>query len=109
MTTKSAQIYINQYLENNSGVSASQLCQQLIEQHGLSRDTYSTGRPKLYVDVVKYLERLQKNGQLEAVERSQVDCQYKVISTIIPEDLNNDKVESVVENNKNDDLQMSLF
>lgn len=112
MTGKSAQSYINQYLKENTKISATDLCQHLITNHGFSSDAYSTGRPKLYVDVVKYLENLQKNGHLDALEKNQENCKYKVLTVEIPDDSHkgSDKIEE--DDNKNDDyedLQMTLF
>lgn len=113
MPTKSSQSYINQYLENNTGVSATELCQHLIEHQGFSRETYSTGRPKLYVDVVKYLEKLQRSGHLQAIEKNQDDCRYEVLSNGISEELINENTVTEKDNSKKEDeqenLQMSLF
>ncbi|MCM3443672.1 DUF3895 domain-containing protein [Metabacillus halosaccharovorans] len=112
MTAKSANSYINQYLEKNSRMSATELCNHLIADHGFSRDTYSTGRPKLYTDVVKYLEKLHRTGHLEAIERNQEDCKYEVLSVDISEEWNKEYVVTEKEHNtgdKRDELQMSLF
>ncbi|WP_176551174.1 DUF3895 domain-containing protein [Bacillus sp. AFS040349] len=111
METKSAHNYINEYLEINPGVSATELCQHLITNHGFSKDAYSTGRPKLYVDVVKYLEKLHRNGYLEAIIRDQEDCKYEVLSAVIPEE-KKEYVETEKEHDEFDkqkDLQMTLF
>lgn len=112
MTGKSAQSYINQYLKENTEISATNLCQHLITNHGFSSDAYSTGRPKLYIDVVKYLENLQKNGHLDAVEKNQENCIYKVLTVEVPDNFHNESDKIEEDNNKNDDdedLQMTLF
>jgi hypothetical protein len=62
MENKSLQAYIDQYLETHKDVSAMELCTYLIGSNGDSKKLYSTGRPKIYIDVVFYLEILLKRG-----------------------------------------------
>ncbi|XQY92690.1 DUF3895 domain-containing protein [Metabacillus sp. HB246100] len=105
---------IYHHLKNNKQVSATTLCNFLIEEHGFTSKTFSTGRPKLYVDVVSYLEELHRRGTINAISRDQVDCIYEVIETdklnIKQEEAENkEKLQVKKEEVHEEELQLSLF
>ena len=106
MENKNLQVYIEQYLENHQDVSAMELCTYLIEQNGASPKQYSTGRPKIYIDVVVYLEHLLKRGNLSEVKRDREDCIYQVESVQID---SSKPVDTVEEIEQGADLQLSFF
>jgi hypothetical protein len=90
-------------------VSANELSHYLIENHSVSNKSYSTGRPKIYFDIVIYLEFLQRKGILTEQKKDRNDCIYEVISTNIQ-----DNVEPIDGKAKDydeiqEDLQMTLF
>jgi hypothetical protein len=106
MENKNLQVYIDQYIEAHKDVSAMELCTYLIEQNGASTKQYSTGRPKIYIDVVAYLELLLKRGNLSEVKRNREDCIYQVESVQIDSSKPVDTIEEV---EQEVDLQLSFF
>lgn len=106
MGNKNLQVYIDQYIEAHKDVSAMELCTYLIEQNGASTKQYSTGRSKIYIDVVAYLELLLKRGNLSEVKRDREDCIYQVESVQIASSKPVDKIEEV---EQEVDLQLSFF
>ena len=106
MKNKSLQVYIDQYLETHKDVSAMELCTYLIENNGASKKQYSTGRPKVYIDVVFYLEILLKRGNLSEVKRDREDCIYQVESVHIDSYKPIDTFEEIEQDT---DLQLSFF
>ncbi|QGQ45312.1 DUF3895 domain-containing protein [Metabacillus sediminilitoris] len=103
MDKRNLHIFIDQFLENNNKVSAIALCDHLIQNHGLSNKNYSTGRPKIYIDVVLYLEKLLSRGVLSEVQRDRDHCIYEVSSKIPP------VISDEEEENKANEEQLSLF
>lgn len=101
---------IASYIENHDQISAMELCNELIGNYGFSDKQYSTGRPKLYVDVVIYLEKLIKSDVLKSLEKDQNDCKYQVVSKFI-QDPQPQIEENVEDSNDHEDgdIQLSLF
>jgi hypothetical protein len=106
MKNKNLQVHIDHYLEKHKDVSATELCTYLIENNGFSKKQYSTGRPKIYIDVVYYLESLLKRGLLSEVKRDRENCIYQVESVHIS--LYKPIVE-IEEFEHDTDLQLSFF
>ena len=106
---------VRNYIEKHSEISALDLCNDLIENHGFSDKTFSTGRYRLYVDVVAYLEKLLKSHSLKAVERNRVDCKYEVLTVELPDPLPPSKVKEdkkeieAIEDFEDGEVQLSLF
>ncbi len=69
---------INDYLNQEKKVSALALTHYLIESQGYSNKLFSTGRPKLYVNVVIYLEKLEKQGIIKSIKKDVSDCRYEL-------------------------------
>ena len=101
---------IASYIEKHDQISAMTLCNELIENYGFSDKQFSTGRPKLYVEVVIYLEKLLKSDVLKSLEKDQHDCRYEVVSKVI-QDPESKSEENVEENTDHEDgdMQLSLF
>lgn len=106
MKTKNLQVDIDQYLETHKDVSAMELCTYLIEHKGVSKKQYSTGRPKIYIDTVLYLEILLKRGNLSEVKRDREDCIYQVESVHIDSYKTTGTIEEIEQDT---DLQLSFF
>lgn len=101
---------INDYLNQEKKVSALALTHYLIESQGYSDKLFSTGRPKLYVDVFIYLEKLEKQGIIKSIKKDVNDCKYELRLDQIDEvDLEmNVSIDKKV-NLKMEDTQLSLF
>lgn len=109
------QLDVQSYIKRHSEISALDLCNDLIENHGFSDKTFSTGRYRLYVDVVAYLEKLLKNHSLKALDRNRVDCKYEVLTAELqdplpPPKVNEDKKDNeAIEDFEDGEVQLSLF
>ncbi|MBT2218606.1 DUF3895 domain-containing protein [Virgibacillus dakarensis] len=69
------------YLTNleQSYVTASEICEELIQFHGAPNDTFSSGRYKVFPHVCSYLESLCEKGILEFMgKRGAIDRVYEV-------------------------------
>ena len=53
--------------EVKAGLSVKQICQKLINEKGLSSETYSQGTPKLYPQLMIYLSH-QENVKLDKID-----------------------------------------
>ncbi|MCT2535213.1 DUF3895 domain-containing protein [Aquibacillus koreensis] len=59
---------------------ASAACDALIEFHDAPKDTYSSGKPRIFSNVCIYLEYLARQGMLELLEKQGVEDRiYKVV------------------------------
>jgi hypothetical protein len=102
-------LFIDNYIQQHKDISASIICEFLIKNHGVSEKKFSTGRPKVYVEVVTYLERLFTKGILEVIERNQDDCKYEVITGAIELSPKVKETKVDITEIKDTEEQMSLF
>ncbi len=62
-----------EYIRVNDIFSATKLTEHLVSKCGASRDTFSTGRYKVYIDVCQVLATLESEDIIELVEKKFVD------------------------------------
>ncbi|MBU7595939.1 DUF3895 domain-containing protein [Metabacillus halosaccharovorans] len=100
---------ISDYLKQENKVSALALSNFLIESKGYSKVYFSTGRPKIYVNVVNYLEKLERQGLIKSLNKDVSDCTYELLS----EQFEVVDAKKEISKNYNSDLkiesQLSLF
>ncbi|KKI92788.1 hypothetical protein WQ54_07895 [Bacillus sp. SA1-12] len=83
MSYNAIPFYIDEYLKGQNEISSTVLSKFLIENHGCSNKAYSTGRPKIYFQVITYLESLVSSGVLGIIKQDRNDCVYKVTNNKI--------------------------
>ncbi|WP_216776863.1 DUF3895 domain-containing protein [Metabacillus halosaccharovorans] len=71
-------IDMSEYLKHEKEISALALSNYLIELQGYSNNLFSTGRPKIYVNVVSYPEKLEKQGIIKSIKKDVSDCRYEL-------------------------------
>lgn len=101
---------ISEYLKQEIKVSSLALSNYLIESQGYSNNLFSTGRPKVYVNVVSYLEKLEMQGVIKSINKNVTDCSYELLYDKLDEVDSENK--SYNDNNNLDskiDNQLSLF
>ncbi|MGN7299757.1 DUF3895 domain-containing protein [Ferdinandcohnia sp. SAFN-114] len=96
----SHKVIITSYIKKQDTVSAKALCQFLINNHNASNVRFTTGRYKIYPDVILFLDHLVSENVLKVASKTFEDSHYTVINK---QNTNN-------ENSDDRDIQqMSLF
>lgn len=57
--------------------SARVICELLIRHEGMNEERYATGKPKIYLDVCRYIDRLVEQGEYQLIQSNQQDRQYR--------------------------------
>src|SRR5690625_5032176 len=79
---KDYQLAIMVFLQelSDSQFMASEVCADLVHNHGAPKGTYSSGRYKIFPNVCKFLESLTDKGVLKFVEKqSKMDRMYRIV------------------------------
>jgi len=100
---------ISNYLKQDNKVSALELSNFLIESRGYSKKYFSTGRPKIYVNVVSYLEKLEKQGLIRSINKDVADCNYELLTDQFEEVDSEKKIYNNNNSNLKIESQLSLF
>ncbi|WP_368659676.1 DUF3895 domain-containing protein (plasmid) [Metabacillus halosaccharovorans] len=103
-------IDISDYLKHEKKISALALSNYLIETQGYSNNLFSTGRPKIYVNVLSYLDKLERQGLIKSINKDVFDCNYVLLLSDQLDEV--DTIDKVTHENEVDlkiDTQLSLF